>query len=275
MAHIEEYPGSEDEREPERNLKRIRDPPREILTLSQRTPGLVNTSRKGLAASRRQANAYARRAYSTGHSIHRTKVRPAAFYQTNPVIFSDEDASPFDNLHSDALVITTPIFLIPVHRILVDTGAYASVLYLKAFLKMGIDIKELRPCNDRITGFDGRTTIPEGEITLPVQIGGDGPTGRTIMETFKVVKHENEYNAILRRTTLYKLRAAVSIYHYSIKFATSDGPGIHYGDQRESRKCILAAPSLEIHATSETDGSPKLGQEDTHMDEDELDRDRG
>ncbi|CAA0841443.1 Unknown protein, partial [Striga hermonthica] len=134
------------------------------------------------------------------------------------------------------------------HRIMVDTGAYSSILYWTAFLKMGIDQSELRPCNDRITGFNGQATIPEGEITLPIELGGSGANGRRIMETFKVVKTASEYNAILGRKALYKLKAVVSIFHYSIKFPTENGTGVHYGNQREARECIMAIPSLEIHS---------------------------
>ncbi|GER33224.1 retrotransposon protein [Striga asiatica] len=162
----------------------------------------INTSRGDMGGSTRQEKAYAHRAYSSGHQINRaeTKVRPPMV--TNAIIFSDEDSQTFDNPHSDAIVITTPIMYIPIHRILVDTGAYSSVLYWSAFLKMGIDRNDLDTCSDRITGFDGKTTVPEWRITLSIEVRGTSPTGRTILETFKVVKMNNEYNAILGRTAL-------------------------------------------------------------------------
>ncbi|CAA0838512.1 Unknown protein, partial [Striga hermonthica] len=111
----------------------------------------------------------------------------------------------------------------------------------------------------RITGFNGQTTLPEGEITLPIELGGVGPNGRRIMETFKVLKMNHEYNAILERTTLYKLKATVSIFHYSIKFPTENGIGVHYDNQREAQECIMKIPSLEIHSvmtTSEVQNQP-------------------
>ncbi|CAA0813340.1 Unknown protein, partial [Striga hermonthica] len=204
-------------------------------------PTRVNTSRESSSVSRSQAE------------VNRHVPMP-----TNLIMFSDEDSLPFDNPHSDALVITAPIFRIPVHRIMVDTGAYSSILYWTAFLKMGIDRSELRPCNDRITGFNRQATIPEGEITLPIEHGGSGANERRIMETFKVVKMASKYNAILGRTALYKLKAAVSIFHYSIKFPTKNGTGVHYGNQREARECIMAIPSLEIHSVMMVNEEEKL-----------------
>ncbi|CAA0830075.1 Unknown protein [Striga hermonthica] len=160
-------------------------------------PIRVNTSRVSSSVSRRQVKAYVRKVYSMGHQVIRAEIYQHVPMPTNLIMFSDEDSLPFDNPHYDVLVITSPIFRIPVHRIMVDTRVYSSILYWTAFLKMGIDRSELCPCNDRITGFNGQTTIPEREITLPIEHGESGANGRRIMETFKVVKMASEYNAIL------------------------------------------------------------------------------
>ncbi|CAA0829991.1 Unknown protein, partial [Striga hermonthica] len=105
--------------------------------------------------------------------------------RTCPITFTLEDANLFDHSHSDALIITAPICGIPVHRIMVDTGAYTSILMLKAFNKLRIDPSEVRPCNDRVHGFNGSITLPLGEISLPIGFGGHGQTSKVIMETFK------------------------------------------------------------------------------------------
>ncbi|CAA0808967.1 Unknown protein [Striga hermonthica] len=252
------------------NPRRVNEHPKEILTISQeqrgetsasggsrrkRTvstrdeehsvhipirrntpPTRVNTSRESSNVSRRHAKAYVRRAYNTGHQVSRAEVRQHMPMPTNLIMFLDEKSFPFDNPHSHALLITAPIFRISVHRIMVDTGAYSRILYLTKFLKMGIDISELRLYNDHITGFNGQATIPEGEVTLPIELGGPGANRRRIMEMFKVVKTTSEYNTILGQTTLYKLKVAVSLFHYSIKFPTENGTGVHYGNQREARE---------------------------------------
>ncbi|CAA0826502.1 Unknown protein, partial [Striga hermonthica] len=155
-----------------------------------------------------------------------------------PITFSIEDANLFAHPHSDALIITAPIGGIPVHRILVDTGAYSSILMLRTFKKLGLDPADIRPCNDQIQGFNGSISCPVGEILLPIQFGGFGPKSKIIMETFKVLDVQNEYNAVIGRTALYKLHAAVSIFHYALKFPTIEGEDTHYGDQREARSLI-------------------------------------
>ncbi|CAA0839572.1 Unknown protein, partial [Striga hermonthica] len=199
-------------------------------------PGNINTNRDALTSSRRQAKAYARRAYNSRKQVMTSDLRETINARTCPITFTLEDASLFDHPHSDALIITTPICGIPVHRIMVDTGAYTSIRMLKAFNKLGIDPAEVRPCNDRVHVFNGSIALPLGEITLPIRFGGQGQTSKVIMETFKVMDLDNEYNAIIGRKALYKLRAAVSIFHYAIKFPTADGEGTHYGEQREAKE---------------------------------------
>ncbi|CAA0810852.1 Unknown protein, partial [Striga hermonthica] len=125
-----------------------------------------------------------------------------------PITFNMEDANHFAHPHSDALVITVPICGIPVHRVMVDTGAYSSILMLRDFDKMGLDPAEIRPCNDQIQGFNGSISKPIVEIILPVRFGTSENATKLVMETFKVMDINNEYNAIIGRTTLYKLRAA-------------------------------------------------------------------
>ncbi|CAA0813957.1 Unknown protein, partial [Striga hermonthica] len=109
----------------------------------------VNTNRDTPTSSRRQAKAYARKAYNSGKQVMTSDIRETINARTCPITFTLEDASLFDHPHSEALIITAPICGIPVHRIMVDTGAYTSILMLKAFNKLGIDPAEVRSCNDR------------------------------------------------------------------------------------------------------------------------------
>ncbi|CAA0841997.1 Unknown protein, partial [Striga hermonthica] len=160
----------------------------------------VNTNLDAPTSSRRQAKAYARRAYNSGKQVMTSDHRETINARTCPITFTLEDASLFDHPHSDALIITAPICGISVHRIMVDTGAYTSILMLKAFNKLRIDPSEVCSCNDRVHGFKGSVALPLGEITLPIRFGGHGQTSKVIMETFKVMDLDNEYNAIIGRT---------------------------------------------------------------------------
>ncbi|CAA0807137.1 Unknown protein, partial [Striga hermonthica] len=193
---------------------------------------------------------YARQAYNSDKRVFTTDLRDVLNARNCPIIFNMEDANHFAHPHSDALVITVPIYGIPVHRVMVDTGAYSSILMLKAFDKMGLDPANIRPCNDQIQGFNGSISKPIGEITLPVRFGTPEHVTKLVMETFKVLDINNEYNAIIGRTALYKLRAAVSIFHYALKFPTTRGEGTHYRDQREARELITFIPSTGVHSTT-------------------------
>ncbi|CAA0843088.1 Unknown protein [Striga hermonthica] len=198
-------PAHQNEAGTSRDRKRNRSPPSgaDQVYLS---PQRVNTSRGEPLLSRRQTKAYARQAYYAGQRVMHAGSRPAPEPTPNKISFTDEDAFLFDHPHSDALVITTPIMAIKIHCIMVDTGAYASILYYNTFKKMGIDAKDVQPCRERIQGFSGKTTTPVDQVMLPIWFGEKGQPTRTILETFKIVDYQSEYNVILGRTTPYKLR---------------------------------------------------------------------
>ncbi|CAA0838483.1 Unknown protein, partial [Striga hermonthica] len=175
-----------------RGRKRSRSPSPMQITVHR-----VNTNNTRNTLSRRQIKA--RQAYNSGKQVYTTDLRDILNNRNCPITFNMEDANHLAHPHSDALVITVPICGIPVHRVMVDTGAYSSILMLKAFDKMGLDPADIRPCNDQIQGFNGSISKPIGEITLPVRFGTSDDVTKLVMETFKILDI-NEYNAIIRRT---------------------------------------------------------------------------
>ncbi|CAA0806969.1 Unknown protein, partial [Striga hermonthica] len=118
-------------------------------------------------------------------------------YHKYPGHNTDEYANRFVHPHSDALIVTALIGDIPVHRILIDTGAYSSILMYQAFEKIGMDPTKIKPCDDRIQGFNGSVARPIGEITLPVRFETPGSVSKVTMETFKIMDIKNEYNALI------------------------------------------------------------------------------
>ncbi|CAA0841637.1 Unknown protein, partial [Striga hermonthica] len=168
----------------------------------------INSNAKQLDTSRRKTKAYAREAQNAEKRVMNVDLRDTINQRNCPITFNIEDANLFAHPHSDTLIITAPIGGIPVHRTMVDTGAYSSILMLRTFEKLGLDPVDIRPCNDQIQGLNGSISRPVGEILLPIQFGGFGPKSKIIMETFKVLDVQNEYNVVVGRTALYKLRAA-------------------------------------------------------------------
>ncbi|XP_064955645.1 uncharacterized protein LOC103986523 [Musa acuminata AAA Group] len=145
--------------------------------------------------------------------------------------------------HDDALVISARVANAQVRRIMVDTGSSADILYFGALQKLGLARENLSPMCSALTGFTGDSISPLGAITLPLTLG-TLLKSKTVMTTFLVVDLPTAYNAILGRPTLNKVRAVVSTYYRTVKFATREGVGEVTGSPQESRRCYLTSVSL-------------------------------
>lgn len=130
------------------------------------------------------------------------------------------------------------------HRVLVDNGSSADILYYPAFQQMMISKERLTPTNAPLVGFGGTRVFPLGAITLSVTVG-DYPRQITRDVTFLVVDCSSAYNAILGRPTLNAWKAATSTYHLMIKFPTEYGVGELRGNQVAARECYLAMIEME------------------------------
>nr|XP_023921524.1 uncharacterized protein LOC112032987 [Quercus suber] len=74
----------------------------------------------------------------------------------SPIIgFSEEDARRLHHPHDDALVGTLQAGNFNIHRVLVDNGNSANILYYPAFQQMRIDREWLVPTNALLVGFRG------------------------------------------------------------------------------------------------------------------------
>ena len=83
------------------------------------------------------------------------------------------------------------------HRVLVDNGSLANILYYPAFQQMGISKERLIPTNAPLVGLGGTKVLPLGAITLSVVVG-DYPQQIAKDVTFLVVNCLSAYNVILR-----------------------------------------------------------------------------
>ena len=143
----------------------------------------------------------------------------------SPIIrFSKEDARRLHHPHDDALVVSIRVVDYNMHKVLVDNGSSADILYYPAFQQMGIDWERLIPTNAPLIGFGGTRVLLVGVITLSVVVG-DYPQQIAKDVTFLVVDCSSAYNAILGRPTLNSRKAVTSTYHLMIKFPTDYGVG--------------------------------------------------
>ena len=149
----------------------------------------------------------------------------------SPVIgFSEEDARRLYHPHDDALVVSIRIEDYNMHRVLVDNGSSADILYYPAFQQMGIGRERLMLTNAPLIGFGGTRVLPLGAITLSVVIG-DYLQQIAKDVTFLMVDCSSAYNAIFGQPTLNSWKAVTSTYHLMIKFPTDYGVGELRGDQ--------------------------------------------
>lgn len=107
-------------------------------------------------------------------------------YENQVISFSNEDFLGVSLPHSDALVVTLAIANHNIHRVLVDTGSFADIMYKSAFELMWIDQGKLIPTRGPLVGFSREQVLSIGAIELPV-MAGTSPKQKTIVMKFLVV----------------------------------------------------------------------------------------
>ena len=131
------------------------------------------------------------------HTVQLTSFIPKMPRVDNPTIeFLEDDTRRLHHPHDDALVIGFQIGDYNMHRVLVDNGSSANILYYPAFQQMRIDKERLTPTNAPLMGFRGTRVFPLGAITLAVR-AGYYPQQITREVTFLVVDCLSAYNTIL------------------------------------------------------------------------------
>ena len=157
----------------------------------------------------------------------------------NPIIrFSKEDARRLYHPHDDALIISIRVGDYNTHRVLVDNGSSADILYYLVFQQMRIERERLVLTNAPLVGFSGMRVYLLSAVTLPMTVG-DYPQQITKDVTFLVVNYSSDYNAILGRPTLNSWKEITSTYHLMIKFPTKYEVRKVRGDQVTARGCYI------------------------------------
>lgn len=151
--------------------------------------------------------------------------------------FSMRDPIPAGWNRDKLLVIQGSIRDVIIHRVYVDTGSSANIIYEHCFRLLPNTWKEgLRLATSQLTGFTRNSLWPLGTIHLPFMIvSQDKARQRTTLIYFVVIRHPSEHNIILGRTTLFRFGAVPSTIHGIVKFSTSQGPGTN-----------LATPPMEL-----------------------------
>ena len=156
------------------------------------------------------------------------------------ITFSDSDLKGCQHPHDDPLVIRAIVANKTVHRVLIDNGSSADIIFASAFDKMGIRREKLEPVNTHLRGFSGEKVLPLGSIQLVLTLG-EPPCQATTTARFLIVDAPSAYNMLLGRPSLNAIKSIPSTYHMIIKFPTIHGIGMVRRDQRVSRECYTAS----------------------------------
>ena len=216
-------------------------PPRQMTTQHQQPLGEIHVISGGFAgggesSSARKAHLRSIRSADMGEVQSVTKVPRV----DTTITFSDSDLEGCQHPHDDPLVIRAIVANTTVHRVLVDNGSSADIIFASAFDKMGIGREKLEPVSTHLRGFSGEKVLPLGSIQLVLTLG-EPPCQATTTTRFLIVDAPSAYNMLLGRPSLNAIRAIPSAYHMVIKFPTINGVGTIRGDQRVARECYTAS----------------------------------
>ena len=110
------------------------------------------------------------------HSIRSAEVREiqavsklSRLYTT--ITFSDSDLEGCQHPHDDPLVVCAIVANTTIHRVLIDNGSSADIIFASAFDKMGVGRENLEPVNTHLRGFSGEKVLPLGSIQLVLTLG--------------------------------------------------------------------------------------------------------
>ena len=129
------------------------------------------------------------------------------------------DVVPHDN---DLVVISVVTAGRKVHRVLVDQGSSADVMFLSTFNKLWLSPDLLSPYTGCLYGFGDIQVEVRGYLELRTMFT-DGEASRTESIRYLVVNANSAYNILSSRPTLNRLNAVSSTRHMKMKLPDLSG----------------------------------------------------
>ncbi|GKE26376.1 hypothetical protein Tco_1441760 [Tanacetum coccineum] len=121
------------------------------------------------------------------------------------------------------LVIEAEIGGRMIHRMYVDGGSLTEVLYEHCFNRIQPKIKnQMVSATTSLTGFNGETIWPLGQLRLLVTIGDVVHSTKAWMN-FMIVRLLLLYNGIIGRPGIREIQAVLSTAHIMLKFLVDGG----------------------------------------------------
>ena len=216
-------------------------PPQQTTTQPQQPLGEIHVISGGFAGGGESSSARKAHLLSirSGEVVEVQAVSKLPRFDTS-ITFYDSDLEGCQHPHDDPLVIRAVVANKTVHRVLIDKGISADIIFASAFDKMDIERERLEPVSTHLRGFSGEKVLPLGSIQLVLTLG-DPPFQATTTARFLVVDAPSAYNMLLGRPSLNAIKSIPSAYHMMIKFPTVSGVGMDRGDQCVARECYSAS----------------------------------
>ena len=124
-----------------------------------------------------------------------------------------------------------------VHRVLVDQGSSADVMFWPTFEKLQLSPDQLKPYGGCLYGFAGDQVEVWGYIELRTTFT-DGSASHTEKIRYLVVNAPSTYNILLGRPTLNRTGVVPSTRHMKVKLPSMEGVVITIrSNQKEAKKC--------------------------------------
>ena len=216
-------------------------PPRQTTTQHQQPISEIEVISGGFAGGGESSSA--RKAHLRG--IRSTEIAEIQTVSKLPwldtsITFSDSDMEGCQHPHDDPLVVHAVVANKTIHRVLIDNGSSADIIFASAFNKTCIGREKLEPVNTHLRGFSGEKVLPLGSIQLVLTFR-DPPCQATTTARFLIVDAPSAYNMLLGRPSLNVIKSIPSAYHMMIKFPTVNRVGMVRGDQQVARECYSAS----------------------------------
>ena len=152
------------------------------------------------------------------------------------LIFTKKDLEDVVPHEDDPVVLSVILMGRNVHRVLIDQGSSADVMFWEAFIGLQIPRDQLLPFDGVLVGFSGEQVEVRGYVNLRTTFS-DEHAARTIIIKYIVVNAPSSYNMLLGRPSLNMLGAVVSTTHLKMKFLAEGKVVTMKVDQEVARKC--------------------------------------
>ena len=184
-------------------------------------------------------------------------------YKHPPIVFTDADFEGVEPHMDDPVVVTLRIHGYDMHRVLLDQGSSADIIYGDTFERMGLTRSDPKPYYGSLSGFTDEEVDVRGYVEVET-IFGRGPYIKRVMVHYLVLPCNATYNVILGRHTLNDIGGVVSTPHLKMKYPTDDGKvGVICVNQETAKRC-KAENEVKFAKSSKSKGKRHMAAHVSH-----------